>query len=54
LPEPLLIIGHSVGGVYTQALLDRGFGAAGVDPAPTPGVPIARHALVSTLPVFLT
>jgi pimeloyl-ACP methyl ester carboxylesterase len=56
LPEQPLIIGHSVGGVYAQALLDRGFGVAGVviDPAPTPGVSIARHALVSTLPVFLT
>lgn len=56
LPEQPLIISHSVGGVYAQALLDRGHGLAGVviDPAPTPGVPIARHALVSTLPVFLT
>lgn len=56
LPERPLIIGHSAGGVYTQALIDMGLGAAGVaiDPAPTPGVPIARHALVSTLPVFLS
>lgn len=56
LPEQPLIIGHSAGGVYTQALLDRGLGLAGVaiDPAPTPGIPIARHALVSALPVFLT
>jgi pimeloyl-ACP methyl ester carboxylesterase len=56
LPEQPLIIGHSAGGVYTQALIDNGLGAAGVaiDPAPTPGVAIARHALVSTLPVFLT
>jgi pimeloyl-ACP methyl ester carboxylesterase len=38
-----------------QHLLDRGLGLAGVaiDPAPTPGVPIFPHALVSTLPVFL-
>lgn len=56
LPEQPLIIGHSAGGVYTQALLDRGHGVSGVaiDPAPTPGVGIARHALVSTLPVFTT
>lgn len=56
LPEQPLIIGHSAGGVYTQALLDRGLGLAGVaiNPAPTPGIPIARHALVSALPVFLT
>lgn len=56
LPEQPLIIGHSAGGVYTMALLDRGHGLAGVaiDPAPTPGVMIARHALVSALPVFLT
>jgi pimeloyl-ACP methyl ester carboxylesterase len=35
-----IIIGHSAGGVFTQILLDHGFGAAGVaiDSAPTEGV----------------
>jgi pimeloyl-ACP methyl ester carboxylesterase len=54
LPEAPILIGHSVGGVFVQHLLDRGLGVAGVviDPAPTPGVPIHLHALVSALPVF--
>src|SRR3954465_5796737 len=36
LPAPPIIIGHSYGGAFTQVLLDRGLGAAGVaiDPAP--------------------
>ena len=35
-----ILIGHSAGGVFTQVLLDHGFGAAGVaiDSAPTEGV----------------
>lgn len=55
LPEIPIIIGHSLGGVIAQHLLDRGLGAAGVaiDPAPTPGVPLGPHAIVSALPVFL-
>jgi pimeloyl-ACP methyl ester carboxylesterase len=55
LPEPPILIGHSAGGVFVQHLLDRGLGAVGVaiDPAPTPGVPLYRHAIVSALPVFL-
>ena len=54
LPEPPLLIGHSLGGVVVQHLLDRGLGACGVaiDPAPTPGVPLGPHAIVSALPVF--
>ncbi|MFD2136880.1 alpha/beta hydrolase [Novosphingobium resinovorum] len=42
LPEAPVLIGHSLGGVVVQHLLDRGLGVAGVaiDPAPTPGVPI--------------
>jgi pimeloyl-ACP methyl ester carboxylesterase len=54
LPEKPILIGHSLGGVFVQHLLDRGLGLAGVaiDPAPTPGVPIFPHALVSALPVF--
>ena len=54
LPEEPILIGHSLGGVFTQHLLDRGCGVAGVaiDPAPTPGVPLGPHAIVSALPVF--
>ena len=55
LREPPILIGHSLGGVIVQHLLDRGCGAAGVaiNPAPTPGVPLGPHAIVSALPVFL-
>lgn len=55
LSEPPILIGHSLGGVIVQHLLDRGLGAVGVaiDPAPTPGVPLGPHAIVSALPVFL-
>lgn len=40
-PEPILI-GHSAGGVFTQLLMDRGHGAAGVaiSSAPTEGVAV--------------
>jgi pimeloyl-ACP methyl ester carboxylesterase len=40
LERPPIIMGHSAGGVFTQILLDHGFGAAGVaiDSAPTEGV----------------
>ena len=46
LPEKPILIGHSLGGVFVQHLLDRGLGVAGVaiDPAPTPGVPLYPHA----------
>lgn len=55
LPETPILIGHSLGGVIVQHLLNRGLGVAGVaiDPAPTPGVPLWPHAIVSALPVFL-
>jgi len=54
LPEKPILIGHSLGGVYVQHLLARGLGAAGVaiNPAPTPGVALGLHAIVSALPVF--
>ncbi len=54
LPEKPILIGHSLGGVFVQHLLDRGLGVAGVaiDPAPTPGVGLGPHAIVSALPVF--
>ncbi|MEV0247329.1 alpha/beta fold hydrolase [Nocardia sp. NPDC050712] len=34
LPEPPIIMGHSFGGIFTQMLLDRGLGIAGVGVAP--------------------
>ena len=42
LDRPPIIMGHSAGGVFTQILLDRGFGAAGVaiNSAPTEGVKV--------------
>ena len=42
LDTPPILIGHSAGGAFTQLLLDRGFGAAGVamNSAPTEGVPV--------------
>ncbi len=54
LPESPIIIGHSAGGVWTQHLLDRGLGVAGVaiDPAPTPGVGIPLDGVISALPVL--
>jgi predicted esterase YcpF (UPF0227 family) len=38
LAEAPILIGHSLGGVFVQHLLDRGLGVAGVsiNPAPTP------------------
>ena len=40
LSEPPILIGHSFGGLFTQMLLDRGLGAAGIsiDSAPPKGV----------------
>lgn len=54
LPEAPVLIGHSLGGVFVQHLLDRGLGVSGaaINPAPTPGVPLGPHAIVSALPVF--
>lgn len=39
-PDSPVIVGHSFGGLFTEILLDRGFGLAGValDPAPPRGV----------------
>ena len=47
--------GHSAGGAFTQILLDRGCGAAGValNSAPTEGVPVVPLSQVkSTFPVL--
>jgi alpha-beta hydrolase superfamily lysophospholipase len=53
--EPPIVIGHSFGGAFTEVLLDRGLGAAGVaiDAAPVKGVarlPFAQ--LKSSFPVL--
>ena len=45
LETPPIIIGHGFGGLVTQILLDRGWGAAGVVIASAPGKGIARLPL---------
>src|SRR5688500_1106856 len=42
LDRPPIIMGHSAGGAFTQVMLDRGLGAAGValNSAPTEGVKV--------------
>jgi len=55
LDTPPIIIGHSAGGAFTQLLLDRGYGAAGValNSAPTEGVRVVPLSQVkSTLPIL--
>ncbi len=55
LDAPPVLIGHSAGGAFTQILLDRGNGVAGValNSAPTEGVPVVPFSqLKSTFPVL--
>jgi pimeloyl-ACP methyl ester carboxylesterase len=55
LDEPPILIGHSAGGVFTQILLDHGYGAAGValNSAPTEGVKVVPLAQIkATFPVL--
>ncbi len=54
LGEPPIIIGHSFGGLFTQMLLDRGLGAAGIaiDPAPPRGVLPGPRAIASSSAVL--
>jgi pimeloyl-ACP methyl ester carboxylesterase len=55
LGKPPILMGHSAGGVFTQLMLDRGYGAVGVviDSAPTEGVPVVPLSqLKSTFPVL--
>ncbi len=56
LPEPPIIIGHSMGGLVAQILLDRGLGSVGVaiDPAPPRGVLAGPRATWSGLPAVLS
>lgn len=53
LDAPPVVIGHSFGGLWTQILLSRGLGAAGVaiDSAPPKGVMPAWNAVKASLPV---
>lgn len=52
---PVVLIGHSFGGLFVQMLLDRGVGLAGVaiDPAPPKGVFPSFSALRAGLPALL-
>jgi pimeloyl-ACP methyl ester carboxylesterase len=55
LSEPPILIGHSAGGVFTQVLLDHGYGAAGVaiNSAPTEGVKrVPLSQVKATFPVL--
>lgn len=55
LDQPPIIMGHSAGGVFTQLLLDKGYGAAGVaiNSAPTEGVKrIPLSQAKATFPVL--
>ena len=50
-----ILMGHSAGGVFTQQLMDRGYGAAGVaiNSAPTEGVKVVPLSQIkSTFPVL--
>jgi pimeloyl-ACP methyl ester carboxylesterase len=55
LDKPPILIGHSAGGVFTQILLDHGYGAAGVaiNSAPTEGVKrVPLSQIRATFPVL--
>src|SRR5436305_15252588 len=47
LETPPIIIGHGFGGLVTQILLDRGWGAAGVAVAPAPVKGVRRLPLAN-------
>ncbi|NBB14394.1 alpha/beta fold hydrolase [Caulobacter sp. SLTY] len=55
LPEQPILIGHSFGGLYTQLLLDRGVGAAGValNPVLIGGIVPGPTTLGAALPILL-
>jgi len=50
LATPPIIMGHSAGGVFTQLLLDRGYGAAAValNSAPTEGVRVVPFSQIKS------
>ena len=51
LENPPIIMGHSAGGLFTQILLDHGYGAAGVviDSAPAEGIRVTPIAQIRSL-----
>ena len=51
LDQPPILMGHSAGGVFTQLMLDRGYGAVGVaiNSAPTEGVPVVPLSQIKSL-----
>lgn len=55
LPEPPILVGHSIGGLVVQLLADRGLGSAvvSISPAPPRGVLPGLTALRANLPVVL-
>ena len=55
LDKPPIIIGHSAGGLFTQILLDHGYGAAGVviDSVPAEGVKVVPVSQIRSLFPFL-
>jgi pimeloyl-ACP methyl ester carboxylesterase len=55
LETPPIIMGHSGGGLFTQILLDHGYGAAGVaiDSAPAEGVRVTPVSQIRSLFPFL-
>jgi pimeloyl-ACP methyl ester carboxylesterase len=56
LDEQPLIVGHSMGGLITQLLLDRGYGVAGIaiDPGPVAGALPGPQSLLAALPPVLS
>ena len=56
LPGAPLLVGHGVGGLLVQMLIDQGLGAAGIAIAPSPpsGVPRGWSALRGCLPMLST
>ena len=55
LDEQPLIVGHSMGGLITQLLLDRGYGVAGIamDPGPIAGALPGPVSLLAAIPPIL-
>jgi pimeloyl-ACP methyl ester carboxylesterase len=56
LDEKPIIVGHSMGGLITQLLLDRGLGVAGIamDPGPIAGALPGPVSLLAALPPILS
>jgi alpha-beta hydrolase superfamily lysophospholipase len=54
-PSPPVLVGHSMGGLIVQTLINRGLGARGVaiDSAPAKGVNVLRWSMLrSNFPIF--